>query len=415
MNNGIVEVYRGFEIWDRVSYTGLSYLSGYIVPPPIDAAGPTIEGIRMAIDRYIASGVYVEPGVVVQPEPADEDEWKLMDQWGGTIQAPPPTLHVNVVITVRQNLAYFQVNVADTATLTPISGAQVSINGGGGFTNANGELSVNIPVGEFQQDTALVVVNVAGYEQFTATVPVPVVVPYTPEQQLHIGGRVAEVPENMLHLIPSETTDIFKVEMAVPKLGLGFNIPSDESIRFEVQRSLVAEGYGADAEVVKVFHQKVAGYPWLSLNDRYFYWVCVRSPLAIITTIGIMTLLKIAFFALLAAVVVRIIAVPIIIAKIAADVVMDGNETIENLKEQNAEIIRNITNSDLSDEQKQAMIAMLLDAEAKETQSITDAQEKVAEGIGKDWTDNMVGMITGIMPLVLVFLLIGMIPRGKKG
>lgn len=55
MPAGLVEVYRGYEIWDRAIYSGRSYLSGLIAPDVFGGvAGPSIEGIRMRIDEYIS-------------------------------------------------------------------------------------------------------------------------------------------------------------------------------------------------------------------------------------------------------------------------------------------------------------------------------------------------------------------------
>ena len=45
----LVEVYRGYEIWTRPQY------NDYTTPPPIHSASSSIDGLRMAIDRYIQS------------------------------------------------------------------------------------------------------------------------------------------------------------------------------------------------------------------------------------------------------------------------------------------------------------------------------------------------------------------------
>lgn len=268
-----VEVYRGYEIWTRPQF------NDFITPPPIDAASSTIEGIRMAIDRYI----------------------------------PAPIL---------------------------------------------------------------------------------------------IAGREAKIPENMLNLIPPETTDIIRVDVKVPKI---VEQPSNENIKRKVQDQLIDEGY-TDIEVLAIFKETVptSFFEW---SEVIHYWLCVRSPIAVTTALTIAGFL--AFFGLLSAVIIRIVWVPIEEAKIAADVVKDANETIEDIKDTNQKLINDILqNPNLTDEQKEKYVNTILQSEAQEIDAITKAQEKAMQ-TGGSWVDTILELAPiGVIGIGLL-LLLSFMPRRR--
>lgn len=187
--------------------------------------------------------------------------------------------------------------------------------------------------------------------------------------------------------IPPETTDVIRIHANKPKIAVW--VGTDElrkRAKEEVARILAEQG--ESGEVTQVFARKVGGYAWWDWCDNYHVWICIRSPIGV----GAVLVVAVAIAALLAWCYVSHTHYEI--QKVKSESYADYSNTVESLNDLYEKGL-------LTYDQWQAALG-----------NVTEAHDKAVE-TGKSWTDTIMEMLPMILPLLILGLVIGFMPKRK--